>query len=62
MYQLAIANYKKSDAVKVTRADGIAVYNLTMLGNTYRDQAMFDSAQFFYQLPLIILAKVKRII
>ncbi len=48
MHQLAVAYYKRSDALKVAGVDGITVYNLTMLGNTYRDQAMFDSANACY--------------
>lgn len=49
MHQWAIVNYRRSDAVKAADADGIAVYNLTLLGNTYRDQAMFDSARACYR-------------
>ena len=52
MYQWAILNYRRSDALKAEGTDGISVYNLTLLGNTYRDQAMFDSATAMYRLAL----------
>jgi signal transduction histidine kinase len=49
MHQWAIVNFRKSHAIKALHSDGISVYNLTLLGNTYRDQAMFDSAKACYQ-------------
>lgn len=52
MHSWAILNYRKSNAIKAPGADGISVYNLMLLGNTYRDQAMFDSAQATYRLAI----------
>src|SRR5688572_14919685 len=52
MHQWAILNFRKSHAVKAPDADGIAVYNLNLLGNTFREQAMFDSARAAYQLAV----------
>ncbi len=52
MHQWAILNYRKSHAVKALDSDGTTVYNLMLLGNTYRDQAMYDSASTFYQLAI----------
>jgi signal transduction histidine kinase/tetratricopeptide (TPR) repeat protein len=47
-YNRAIASYKKSNSITAENSDGIAVYTLTLLGNSYRDQAKFDSSRFFY--------------
>jgi signal transduction histidine kinase len=52
MYQWAILNYKKSHAISAPDADGVTVYNLNLLGNTFRDQAMYDSASATYKLAI----------
>lgn len=52
MYRWAIRYYKMSDAVQAPDSEGIAVYNLTLLGNTYRDQAKYDSAIRYYQMGI----------
>lgn len=51
-YKNAIASYRKANSITAENSDGIAVYTLTLLGNTYRDQAKFDSSQFFYDLAI----------
>lgn len=47
-YQNATINYRRSHTIKATDADGITVYNLTLLANLYRDRGMFDSASLLY--------------
>lgn len=46
-YARAIENYKKSDAV--VAASNLAVYNLVLWGNVYRDLAKYDSAFMLYK-------------
>lgn len=60
MHQWAILNYKKSHAVKAADADGIAVYNLNLMGNTFRDQAMYDSARAAYQLAIQVFGNSEK--
>ncbi|HEU5290893.1 MAG TPA: tetratricopeptide repeat protein, partial [Cyclobacteriaceae bacterium] len=60
MHRWAILNYRKSHAVKANDADGITVYNLNLLGNTFRDQAMFDSARISYQLAIRNFGKAEK--
>ncbi len=52
MHQSAILNYKKSYAIKAEDSDNETAYNLTLMGVTYRDQAMFDSAVIINQLAI----------
>lgn len=52
MHRWAIRYYKMSDGVQAPDSEGIAVYNLTLLGNTYRDQGEYDSAVHYYQLGI----------
>jgi len=59
-YQKAIASYRKSNEVIASDTDGIAVYTLTLLGNTYRDRAKFDSAQFFYNRAIVSFGKSEK--
>jgi signal transduction histidine kinase len=60
MHQWAILNYKKSHAIKAANADGFTVYNLNLMGNTFRDQAMFDSARAAYQLAIKIFGNSEK--
>lgn len=59
-YKKAIASYRKSNEVKASDTDGIAVYTFTLLGNTYRDRAKFDSAQFFYNRAIASFGKSEK--
>jgi len=48
-YRAAVACYRNSDAIESnTEMLGIAGYNLTLLGNLYRDLGKYDSSEFFY--------------
>lgn len=47
-YRKAITYLMKSDAIKVDNTEYIDAYNLSVLGNCYRDLASFDSALFYF--------------
>lgn len=47
-YKKAVASFKKSKSIHAQGTDGIETYNLTLLGNVYRERAQFDSAFLFY--------------
>jgi len=55
-YREAIYYFRKSDAIKVTAETRVnAGYNLTLLGNMYREIAKYDSAQLFYLNAIEVL-------
>jgi signal transduction histidine kinase len=55
-YREAISYFRKSDAIKTdvsTRAN--SGYNLTLLGNMYRELAKYDSSQLYYLKAIEVL-------
>ena len=59
-YKYAVASYRKSNSIKAENSDGIAAYTLTLIGDTYRDQAKFDSSQFFYDQAISQFGKSEK--
>lgn len=52
LFKEAIRYYRLSDQVKVKDGFSDEVYNSVLLGNCYRDQAIYDSALYFYRMGL----------
>ena len=48
-YKKALKFYRKSDGVAADDAESIAIYNINLLANSYRDRGQFDSAEFYYR-------------
>jgi tetratricopeptide (TPR) repeat protein len=56
-YQDAVRYFVMSDRVDVPSMTHIASYNQVLLGNTYRDLAQYDSAEFYYHKAMDIISK-----
>ena len=56
-YRTAVSFFQRSDAIEVRDAEEISLYNLMLLGNSYRDRAIFDSALLIYSRAKKIFGK-----
>jgi signal transduction histidine kinase len=56
-YQEALQYFVMSDRIDVPDMLHIASYNQVLLGNTYRDLAEYDSAEFYYNMAMSIISQ-----
>lgn len=56
-YREALRYFVLSDRVDAPEMPHIASYNQVLLGNTYRDLARYDSAEFYYNKAMDIVAE-----
>ncbi|NOS92725.1 MAG: hypothetical protein HOP30_12440, partial [Cyclobacteriaceae bacterium] len=57
-FKEAIRYYRLSSKLAVSGSFSDEVYNSVLLGNCYRDQAIYDSALYFYRMGLKNFAKL----
>lgn len=56
-YRRSIWHMRMSDQIRAEASQDIAAYNLTMLGNVYRELAVYDSARLYYHRALDVIGE-----
>ncbi len=51
-YREVLKSCRLSNLTSAPDGKGIAIYNLTLMGNVYRDLALYDSSLYYYNLAL----------